>query len=324
MKKLLSLFLATLTALTLTVSATACGGSNDDNVVNVGILQVATHSALDDARLGFKEVIDAWAKENGKTVSYKENNANGDPNNETTLADAIVAKNPDLVLGIATSSARALANATGAIPVLFTAVTAPQEENLISDNVTGTSDLNPVVEQVALIKDIVPGITKIGFLYNSSENNSVIQFNLAKEKETQLGITLAPYTASMSSEINTVVEKIVSDKIQAVYVPTDNLMAENISAICSILHANGIPVVGGESGVCDNGEAVATLGISYFELGKQTGAMAVAILSGEKTAKDISFEYYNKQPSFFINEENAAAAGLSENLIASLKAKYNV
>ena len=97
MKKLFSLFLATLTALTLTVSATACGGSNDDNVVNVGILQVATHSALDDARLGFKDVVDAWAKENGKTVKYNENNANGDPNNETTLADAIVAKNPDLV-----------------------------------------------------------------------------------------------------------------------------------------------------------------------------------------------------------------------------------
>ena len=322
MKKLLSLFLATVTALTLTVSATACGGSNDDNVVNVGILQVATHSALDDARLGFKEVIDAWAKENGKTVNYNENNANGDPNNETTLADAIVAKNPDLVLGIATSSARALANATGTIPVLFTAVTAPQEENLISDNVTGTSDLNPVVEQVALIKDIVPGITKIGFLYNSSENNSVIQFNLAKEKENELGITLAPYTASLSSDINTVAEKIVSDGIQAVYIPTDNLMAENMAAVCSVLHANGIPVVPGESGMCENGEGMATLGINYYELGKQTGAMAVAILSGEKSVKDIPFEYYSKDSSFYINETNAKELGYDDEEIAALKAKY--
>ncbi|MBQ3572836.1 MAG: ABC transporter substrate-binding protein [Clostridia bacterium] len=324
MKKLLSLFLATVTALTLTVSATACGGASDDNVVNVGILQVATHSALDDARLGFKEVVDAWAKENGKTVKYKEENAVGDSNNERTLANLLVSERHDLLLGIATSSARALANATSSIPVLFTAVTAPEEEGLISNNVTGTSDLNPVVEQVALIKDVVPGITKIGFLYNSSENNSVIQYNLAKAKESELGIELVNYTAHSVSDINTVVRGIVSDGIQAVYVPTDNLMAENMITICSILHEAGIPVIGGEEGVCENGEAVATLGISYFELGKQTGAMAVAILSGEKTAKDISFEYYNKQPSFFINEENAAAAGLSENLIASLKAKYNV
>ena len=322
MKKILSLLLTAVLALTLGISAVACGGQGD--AINIGILQVATHSALDDARLGFKEVLTAWAEENGKKIVFNEQNANGDPNNEVTIAESMVAKNPSLVLGIATSSARALANATGDIPVLFTAVTAPVQENLIRDNVTGTSDLNPVAEQIALIREINPQAKKIGFLYNSSENNSVIQYNLAQAKCEELGgLELIPYTASLSSEISTVVESIPSD-VDAVYVPTDNLMAENIASICSTLHAKGIPVIGGESGVCEDGEAVATLGIDYFELGKQTGAMAVAILSGEKTAKDISFEYYNKQPSFFINEENAAAAGLSENLIASLKAKYNV
>ena len=111
-------------------------------------------------------------------------------------------------------------------------------------------------------------------------------------------------------------------------------MAENMQIICSILHEKGIPVIGGESGVCEDGEAVATLGINYFELGKQTGAMAVAILSGEKTVKDVQadcantfkvkFAYYDKESSFFINEGNAVAAGLSNEVIASLKAKYNV
>lgn len=320
MKKLISIILASLTALTLTVSATACNDENP-NEINIGILQVATHSALDSARLGFKEVVDAWAKEKGKTVVYNEQNANGDPTAEVTIAEGLAAKNPDLMLGIATSSARALANSTGKIPVLFTAVTAPEEENLLADNVTGTSDLNPVAEQIALIKEIKPGVQKIGFLYNASENNSKIQCELAKDKCTELGITLVEFTASLSSEISTVVEAIPAD-VDAVYIPTDNLMAENIKLICSILHARQVPVICGESGMCDDEEAVATLGIDYFELGKQTGEMAVAILSGDKAVKDIKFEHYNKLSTFFINEKNALAAGLSQSLIDQLKANH--
>ena len=280
MKKLISIILASLTALTLTVSATACNDDNP-NEINIGILQVATHSALDSARLGFKEVVDAWAKEKGKTVVYNEQNANGDPTAETTIAEGLAAKNPDLMLGIATSSARALANSTGKIPVLFTAVTAPEEENLLADNVTGTSDLNPVAEQIALIKEINPSVKKIGFLYNASENNSKIQCELAKDKCTKLGITLVEFTASLSSEISTVVEAIPAD-VDAVYIPTDNLMAENIKLICSILHAKQIPVISGESGMCEDEEAVATLGIDYFELGKRLGTFGYSVAKKRK------------------------------------------
>ena len=321
MKKLASLILATLTAFTLIFTATACGGNGNTNEIHIGILQVATHSALDSARLGFKEVVDAWAKENGKTIVYDEQNANGDPTAEVTIAEGLAAKNPSLMLGIATSSARALANSTGKIPVLFTAVTAPAEENLLSDNVTGTSDMNPVAEQIALIKEINPNVKKIGFLYNSSENNSRIQCELAKAKCQELDINLVEFTASLSSEIATVVESIPSD-VEAVYIPTDNLMAENISLICNILHSKQIPVIGGEEGMCGDEGAVATLGIDYFELGKQTGEMAVAILSGAKNVKDIEFQYYNQDPSFFINETNALAAGLSQSLIDALKANH--
>ena len=321
MKKLLSLLMATLTALTLTVASTACT-PKDENTIHIGILQVATHSALDSAREGFKEVVNEWAKANGKTVVYDEQNANGDPTNEVTIADALASKKPDLMLGIATSSARALANSTGKIPVLFTAVTAPAEENLIRDNVTGTSDLNPVADQIALMAEIVPGLTKIGFLYNSSENNSVIQFELAKAQASKMNVEIVGYTASLSSEITTVVDSIPTS-VQAVYIPTDNLMAENATTICSALHAKGIPVIAGESGVCDDGEAVATLGIDYYELGKQTGAMAVAILSGEKQIANIPFEYYAQESTFFINENNAKAAGLTQELINSLKENHN-
>ena len=321
MKKLASLILATLTAFTLIFTATACGGESNANEIHVGILQVATHSALDSARLGFKEVVNAWAAENGKTVVYEEQNANGDSTMENTIATTLAAKNPDLMLGIATSSAKALALKTKKIPVLFTAVTAPEDEKLLADNVTGTSDMNPVAEQIALIREINPNATRIGFLYNNTENNSKKQCEMAKAKCQELGLTLVEFTASVSSELSTVVSSI--NNVDAVYVPTDNLMAANIKVICRTLHSKGIPVIGAESGMCEeDGTAVATLGIDYFELGKQTGEMAVAILSGAKSVKDIHFEYYNKPSTFFINEANALAAGLSQSLIDALKANH--
>ena len=136
-----------------------------------------------------------------------------------------------------------------------------------------------------------------------------------------MNVEIVGYTASLSSEITTVVDSIPTS-VQAVYIPTDNLMAENATTICSALHAKGIPVIAGESGVCDDGEAVATLGIDYYELGKQTGAMAVSILSGEKQVSNIAFEYYNKESSFFINEVNAKTVGLTNEQIQALKDKY--
>ena len=319
MKKLLSLLMAVITATTLLILP-ACG-EKDSNTVHIGILQVATHSALDSAREGFKEVVNAWASENGKTVVYEERNANGDANNEVSMAQSLSAKRHDLLLGIATSSANALAVSNGETPILFTAVTAPEEEGLIRNNVTGTSDLNPVADQIALMADIVPNLKKIGFLYNSSENNSAIQYELAKAKAKEMGIEIEAFNAYQASNIPTIVAGISND-IQAVYVPTDNLMAQNMQIICSTLHAKGIPVIAGESGMCENGEGMATLGIDYYELGKQTGAMAIAILSGEAKVSEITFEYYNKTPSFYINEENARLVGLTSEQIQALKDKY--
>lgn len=322
MKKLLCLIL-TLTLSLFAVTAFGCGGKKDNgNQIKIGILQVATHSALDDARKGFKDTVDAWAKANGKTIKYEEKNANGDSNNEITFAESLITSKCDLVLGIATSSARALANSSEKTPTLFTAVTDPEGENLIRSNVTGTSDLNPVAEQIALIKEIVgDGCDKIAFLYNSSENNSVLQFNLAKAKCAELGIELVGKTASAASDIQTVVESIDSS-FDAVYIPTDNLMASNGSLICSILSSKGIPTVAGESGMCEDGEAVATLGIDYYKLGVQTGKMAIKVLSGEKAISEIPFEFYNQPSTFFINEVNALACGLTQAKIDALKANH--
>ena len=320
MKKFLSFMLTALMACTL-LATTACTPAKDPNTINVGILQVATHDALDSAREGFEDTLTAWATENGKTVNFNCQNANGDSQNELTLADSIFSKNPDLVLGIATSSARALVHAApSTTPVYFTAVTAPAEEQLVRSNSTGTSDMNPVAEQIALIREINPSADAIGFIYNSSENNSRIQFELAQAKCTELGINLVPFTATQSSDLATVVDSI--SNVDAVYVPTDNLMAENITLICSTLHSKGIPVIAGEKGMCDAGEAVVTLGIDYYALGVQTAQMAIKVLEGKANIADLDFEFYNQAPSFFINEENALAAGLSQATIDALKSAH--
>ncbi len=319
MKKLFALLLAVSLSL-VTLTAVGCG-NKDENTIRVGILQVATHTALDNARQGFEDALTAWAIENGKTVEFIRENANGDANNELSFAESLVTAKSDLLLGISTSSSRALANATEKIPVLFTAVTDPEGEQLIRNNVTGTSDLNPVADQIALIKAMVGDCKKIAFLYNSSENNSVLQFQLAKAKCTELGITLVGKTATQASDLQTVVESIGAD-VDAVYMPTDNLMAANMNIICSILHAKGIPTVAGESGMCSDGEAVATLGIDYYKLGVQTGKMAIKILSGEKAVSEIPFEFYGEQSSFFINEGNAKSAGFTQEQIDALKATH--
>ncbi len=321
MKKLLSFMLTAIMACSLLFTV-GCN-TKDENTIYVGVLQVATHDALDNARKGFEDTLTAWATANGKKVEFNRQNANGDSQNELTLADSIFSTNPDLVLGIATSSARALVNAAStSTPVFFTAVTDPASENLVRENSAGTSDMKPdlVAEQIALIREINPNADTMGFLYNSSENNSVTQFQLAQDKCRELGINLIPFTATQSNDIATVVDSI--SNVDAVYVPTDNLMAENITLICSILHEKNIPVIAGESGMCDDGEAVVTLGIDYYELGVQTAQMAIKVLNGEVNISGLGFEFFNKELSFFINETNALTAGLSQSLINSLKSAH--
>ncbi len=319
MKKLLSLVLV-IAALSLTFAFSSC--KKDDGTIKIGVLQVDTHDALDSAREGFKSVVDEWAKKNGKKITYSLQNANGDTNNQTTIANTLVTSKCDLLFGISTGSAQALMGGTTKIPVLYTAVTDPVTAKLTAANVTGTSDLNPVAKQIQLISELVDDCDKIGFLYCSSEINSKLQVDLAIEECKKLGIAYQTFTAAASSDIQTVVESIPSS-VKAVFIPTDNLFAANIENACGALAAKHIPAIVGESGMCQReGTGAATLGIDYFELGKQTGEMAIKILEGAKPA-DIKFEYYSKEPTFFINEANALKMGISQANIDKVKALYN-
>lgn len=307
-------------------NGSSSGGNGAD--YKIGVLQVDTHTALDNAREGFTEKINKWAAENGKTVKFEFQNAKGDLNNEKTMAISLVAKKCDLLLGIATSSARALASATTRTPVLFTAVTDPVAGNIVGDNITGTSDMAQIDKQIELIKKIVPDCKKIGFLYCSGEENSKKQIELAKAQCDALNIASREYMVTATNDIQTVVSAIGSD-IDAVYIPTDNLLAANMLLACNILTPKGIPVIAGEEGMCEDGEALATLGIDYKKLGEQTADIAIEILSGNKKPSDIKFQYYNRKPELYINEVNAKALLLknanlkiSSDDIAALEEEY--
>lgn len=309
-----------------TMLTTGCGGKKAD--YKIGVLQVATHTAMDAAREGFTETLNKWAADNGKTIDFDLQNAQGDSNNEKTMASNLVAGKCDLLLGIATSSARALSTATTKIPVLFTAVTDPVIGNISGDNVTGTSDMAPIAKQIDLIGKIVPNVAKIGFLYCGGEENSQKQVQLAKERCAEIGLATQDFTVTATSDIQQVVESIGSD-IQAVFIPTDNLLAANMRLACDILTPKGIPVIAGEDGMCEDDEALATLSIDYKKLGVQTAEIAIRILNGEK-ASAIPFEYYNQESTFVINEKNAArlleknsALKITATDIAALKNEYN-
>lgn len=302
LKKMLVAVLVGITAVSATVVETSCKKKTD---ITVGILQVGDHDALNKSRQGFIDTLNKWAKSKNKTIKFDAKNALGDGANESTYARTLVASKPDLLLGIATSSANKLANNTTKIPVLFTAVTDPASAGFSTrSNVTGTSDMNPVEAQISLIKTIIPDCKKIGFFYNVNEINSQTQVIMAKRVCDSLGISYPKddYVVDVASNISTVAASI--NGVDAVYIPTDNLLAANMSNVQrKLINEKKIPVIVGEAGMCDVG-GLATVSIDYYQLGVQTAEMAIKILEGKKPA-DIPFENYQKETAVFVNEENA-------------------
>ncbi len=302
LKKMLVAVLVGITAVSATVVATSCKKKTD---ITVGILQVGDHDALNKSRQGFIDTLNKWAKSKNKTIKFDAKNALGDGANESTYARTLVASKPDLLLGIATSSANKLANNTTKIPVLFTAVTDPVSAGFSTrSNVTGTSDMNPVEAQISLIKTIIPDCKKIGFFYNINEVNSQTQVNMAKRVCDSLGISYPKddYVVDVASNISTVAASI--NGVDAVYIPTDNLLAANMSNVkIKLINEKKLPVIVGEAGMCDVG-GLATVSIDYYQLGVQTAEMAIKILEGKKPA-DIPFENYQKETAVRVNEENA-------------------
>ncbi|WP_213974422.1 ABC transporter substrate-binding protein [Tepidanaerobacter acetatoxydans] len=287
--------------------------STADKVFKIGISQFVEHPALDAACKGFIDGLKEAGFEEGKNLNILIENAQADFPTTQAIASKLIAEKVDLILAIATPSAQAAANATKDIPILVTAVTDPVDAGLIKSlekpetNVTGTTDLNPVYKQLELLKEILPEAKNIGIVYNAAEPNSVIQVSIAKESAKQLGLEILEATVANTSEVNQAIQSLIG-KVNAIYTPTDNTVASAISNIVKVANDAKIPVIGAERAHVDGG-ALATLGIDYYLLGRQTGLLAVRVLNGEAPA-DIPVEG-SKDLKLIINKKSADILGLS-------------
>ena len=269
----------------------------DDKTYNIGICQLVQHEALDAATQGFK---DAITEELGDKVTFDEQNAQGDSNTCSTIITDFVSKNVDLILANATPALQAASAGTSDIPILGTAVTEygvaldlDDFDGTVGGNISGTSDLAPLEDQAAMLNELFPDAKNVGLLYCSAEPNSAYQAKLFAEALEKDGIAYKEYTAADSNEIQSVVTNAVADS-DVIYVPTDNTAASNTELINNICLPAKVPVITGEEGIC-SGCGVATLSISYYDLGVTTGKMAVKIL---KDGEDISTMPIEYAPNF--------------------------
>lgn len=293
-------------------SGTATSGGETKSL-KIGIIQIVEHPALDAARQGFLETLKKNGYEEGKNLTVDYKNAQGDANNLQPIAQQLVSEKPDLILAIATPSAQAVVGATKDIPVLITAVTDPVGAKLVSsleksgNNVTGTTDMNPVKDQLELLKKLVPAAKKVGVIYNAGEQNSQTQVKLLKEAASGMGLEITEATVTNTAEVMQATQSLVG-KVQAIYVPTDNMVVSASTSVIQVADQNKIPIISGESSVVDKG-ALATIGIDYKKLGEQTGEMALKVIKGEKP-QDMPIEN-QKEFAITVNKKNADKIGIT-------------
>lgn len=320
-KKLLALILAG----AMTLGLTACGGSQEQSpaetgddssapessgaTYTVGICQYAPHNALDAATQGFQ---DALTEAFGDAVKFDLQNAAGDTPTCATIANGFVSAGVDLILANATAPLQAAVAATSDIPILGTSVTEYGVALGISDftgvvgtNVSGTSDLAPLDQQAAMVKEWFPDAKTVGLLYCSAEPNSQYQVDTVQAELEKLGYTCTQYAFSDTNDMASVTQN-AADNSDVIYVPTDNTCANNAGVIDNICRPAGVPIIAGEEGIC-GGCGVATLSISYYDLGVTTGEMAVKILTGEADISEMPIEY---APQFTKKYNEAICADL--------------
>ncbi len=291
-------------------SSSSSSGSGSASY-KIGVVQLTEHAALDAANEGFVEAVEA----SGLSVSIDQQNAQNDQSACQTIASKFVGDGVDLIFAIATPAAQAAAAATSDIPIVGSAITDYAASGLVKDNdkpgtnVTGSSDLTPVAEQLQMMQKVLPDVKKVGLLYCSAESNSDIQIATAKEELDAIGISYEEYAVSSSNEIQSVVESAVG-KVDALYAPTDNTIAAGAAQVGQICKENKLPFITGEEGMCEAG-GLFTLSINYKDLGKLAGEMAVKILKGESKPADMPIEHLSTDELVVVkNDEMAEAIGV--------------
>lgn len=318
MKKSLKIMSAAMSSI-MVLSLAACGGSDAGTTAaqdtmkaaaseakessdaqaagetyTVGICQLVQHDALDAATEGFKDAITEAL--GADAVTFDEQNAQGDSNTCSTIINSFVSNDVDLILANATAALQAAQAGTSEIPVLGTSVTEygvalgiDDFNGTVGGNISGTSDLAPLDEQAAMLNELFPDAKTVGLLYCSAEANSQYQVDTVKAALEELGYTCEYYAFSDSNDLSTIATNAASS-CDVIYVPTDNTAASNTEIINNICQPAGVPIIAGEEGICRSC-GVATLSISYYDLGVATGKMAVKILTGESNVSEMPIEY---------------------------------
>ena len=304
--------------LTLALGVLGCGGDKKEapkkaEKVNVGIVQLVEHAALDAANKGFVEGLASKGYKEGQNIAYDRQNAQADQSNLQNIAHRFVNNKVNLICAIATPAAQTVANVTSDIPIVATAVTDYKTAKLVKDNakpgtnVTGTTDMNPVEQQLDLLLKVVPNAKSVGTIYCSSEVNSQLQVDILKKAATAKGVTIKEATVSNVNDIQQAARSLVG-KVQAIYVPTDNVLASAMPTLVSVTEEAKLPVICGEGGMVKAG-GLATLGVDYYKLGFQAGEMAADILSGKSKPADMGIQA-QKEFKAMVNLKEAEKIGL--------------
>ena len=281
--------------------------SSDDVTYKIGVLQLIEHAALDAANEGFVAALD----DSGINYEIDQQNAQGDQTACQTIAEKLVNDGDDLILAIGTPAAQAVAGTTSDIPIIGTAITDFAQSGLVDSNeapggnVTGTSDLTPVADQIDLLHELLPEAKTIGLLYCSAESNSDIQVKMAEEACAELGLTTERYSVASSNEIQSAIESMIG-KVDAIYAPTDNVIANGMNTVAMVANENKIPVICGEENMVNAGGLV-SYSIDYYDLGYMAGEMAVKILKGEATPADMPIQYLDASSCTLVTNEDTAA-----------------
>lgn len=286
-------------------------GGGDDGAAesySIGINQLVQHPALDASAAGFK----AAFEDAGVEVKWDEQNANGEQSTAVTIAQQMANADHDLYLAIATPAAQAMAQSIKDTPLLFTAVTDPEAADLVDSNdapganVTGTSDIAPISDQVDLLKELIPDAKTIGVVYASGEVNSQVQVDELTSVAGESDIDVNTQTVTSVTEIPQAVQAL--GDVDVIYVPTDNMVVSGIASLINVANDKQIPVIGAEAGTVEGG-AAATLGIDYEQLGRQTGEMALRILQDGEDPASTPVESA-KEFTYVVNPEAAEAQGI--------------
>ncbi|WP_041794043.1 ABC transporter substrate-binding protein [Pararhodospirillum photometricum] len=294
--------------------------AQDAPAKRVAVTQIVEHPALDATRQGVQDALAESGWTVGKNLDWSYESAQGSVSTAAQIAKKFAGQAPDVIVAIATPSAQTVAASAGSIPVVFSAVTDPVGAKLVRSlqepggPVTGTSDMLPLDKQLAMIRRAMPGLTRLGVIYNNGEANSVTLVETLKGLTKEAGLTLVEATAPRSSDVLGAARSLVG-KADAVYVPTDNTVISSLEAVIKVGIDNKLPVFTGDTASVERG-AAAAIGFDYHELGLQTGRMVARILKGADP-RTMPVEMVQKL-DLYVNPGSAARMGLAlpEDMVA--------